>query len=319
MPGFVDLFSGCGGLTWGFVASGWEPVFAVESDGDAVQTYGKNFGDVAIMAGVENVPFRGVEADAIIAGLPCQGFTSLSRRSIGRDRRNGLFREVVRAIRAVEPRVFLVENVPYFLDSWSGTTFIRMTKRLGYHIESQILDAVDYGVPQFRRRAFVMGTKRGKPTWPDPLGTPPKTVRDAIGNLPFKISGRGMDRTTSCGNTSMERIRHIPVGGSRTDLPRALMAPCWRRHGSGAFDVMGRLRWGEPSVSVRTEFIKPEKGRYLHPEANRPITLREGALLQSFPKEFRFCGSMTSIARQIGNAVPPVLSRRLATELLAIA
>jgi DNA (cytosine-5)-methyltransferase 1 len=115
---------------------------------------------------------------------------------------------------------------------------------------------------------------------------------------------------------SMRRFRAIPPGGNRFDLPDDLLAPCWRGHKSGSGDVMGRLHWNKPAVTIRTEFFKPEKGRYLHPTEHRAITHYEAAVLQGFPDTHRFVGSKTEIARQIGNAVPIPLGRVIADHLL---
>jgi DNA (cytosine-5)-methyltransferase 1 len=116
---------------------------------------------------------------------------------------------------------------------------------------------------------------------------------------------------------SLKRFRHIPPGGNRFDLPLDLQAPCWQRHTTGSGDVMGRLHWDRPSVTIRTEFWKPEKGRYLHPTADRAITHMEAALLQGFPEDYRWCGTKVTIGRQIGNAVPVELGRAVARAVLA--
>ncbi len=316
MPTFIDVYCGCGGLSRGFADAGWTPVLGLDADADCIETYRANFGEVAVCADVADVDFSGMDADAIVAGVPCQGFLSLARRNHRRDARNGLFRHVLRALDEIRPPVFALENVPAFLDWWSGRVFVREAKKLGYEVEPRVLNAADYGVAQFRKRAFIVGSVNDGVAWPTPRPADERrTVRDSIGDLPHEISWRGMNRTSRCRDETLERIRSIPVGGSRKDLPRNLLLPCWRGDHAGSTDVLGRLRWDSPSVSIRTEFIKPEKGRYVHPEADRPITLREGARLQSFPDDFRFRGSMTSIARQIGNAVPPGLALPLAAAL----
>jgi DNA (cytosine-5)-methyltransferase 1 len=310
---FVDLFCGCGGLTAGFVDAGWTPVLAIDADHDSAETYRRNFGDVVVHADVRDVVFRGVDADALVAGVPCQGFVPLARRNKKRDDRNGLFREALRALHQIRPDRFVIENVPGFMDWWSGKALVRGARKLGYDVEAKVLDAANYGIPQHRKRAIILGSLNDGISWPSPVDADrTKTVRNAIGDLPFDISWRGMNRTTRCGEDVLERIQHVPPGGSRNDLPKRLLLPCWKDHKTGSADVMGRLRWDAPSVSIRTEFIKPEKGRYIHPEADRPITLREGARLQSFRDGFRFHGSMTSVARQIGNAVPPLLAQKIA-------
>jgi len=309
---FIDLFSGCGGLSWGLVKRGWKPVVAIDSDPDAVETYNANFEGVALCADASDVDFRCMDVDAIVAGVPCQGFLPLSRRTRNRDNRNGLFRHILRALVA-RPDFFVVENVPAFLDWWSGRMLIRQSRKLGYKVEARVLNAVDYGVPQHRKRAFIVGSLNDGIAWPDSNPLEERlTVKDAIGDLPREISWTGMDLTNRSSEATLARIKAIPPGGSRFDLPKALQLPCWRKHTSGSSDVLGRLRWDQPSVAIRTEFIKPEKGRYVHPEANRALTLREGARLQTFPDKFRFVGCMSSIARQIGNAVPPVMSSKIA-------
>jgi DNA (cytosine-5)-methyltransferase 1 len=113
----------------------------------------------------------------------------------------------------------------------------------------------------------------------------------------------------------MDRFRAIPAGGNRFDIPDHLLSECWAKHKSGSADVMGRLSWDKPSVTIRTEFFKPEKGRYLHPDEHRALTHLEAALIQGFPESHRWVGSKTSIARQIGNAVPIPLGRAIAAHL----
>jgi DNA (cytosine-5)-methyltransferase 1 len=195
-----------------------------------------------------------------------------------------------------------------------------------------VLDAADYGVPQRRRRTIVVGSRVGPPILPVPFGVR-ATVRDAIGRLPEHPSTTMLPRRTSrrlghdvpgefsglqlhIGRNplpiSLARYECIPPGGGRFDLPDHLLPRCWREKPTGTTDVMGRLVWDEPSVTVRTEFFKPEKGRYLHPHAHRPITHLEAALLQTFPADFRWCGTKLQIARQIGNAVPVGLARAIA-------
>lgn len=130
---------------------------------------------------------------------------------------------------------------------------------------------------------------------------------------PFRADELHVTRNYS--ELSLKRFRRIPMKGNRFDLPDELLAPCWRRHKSGSADVMGRLNWEKPSVTIRTEFVKPEKGRYLHPELHRAITPYEGALLQGFPADYLFVGSMTDIVRQIGNAVPIPLGEAIGKQL----
>ena len=191
-----------------------------------------------------------------------------------------------------------------------------------YVVDECVLNAADYGVPQRRRRGFVIASRIGPVTWPAETngagahdGRAWVTVMDAIGDLPSEPTGEDLHLGRNPTAMSLERYRAVPPGGNRFDLAANrpdLLPACWANKPTGTTDVFGRLWWDRPSVTIRTEFYKPEKGRYLHPEADRPITHREAARIQSFPDDFRFVGSRIQIARQIGNAVPPLLAEAIA-------
>jgi DNA (cytosine-5)-methyltransferase 1 len=224
-----------------------------------------------------------------------------------------------------------MENVPELLRSAEYATFVKAAQRLGYNIEGDILNAADYGVPQRRRRAIVIGTKGGAPTWPGPThhapenvpvgGLPWRTFRDAVDGLPLEPDGRDWHAPRNPRPMSLERYRAIPdEGEGRFELAARrpdITPPCWLRKKTGSTDVFGRLWWDRPAYTIRTEFFKPEKGRYLHPSEHRPITLREAARCMSFPDYFELPQDqpMTTIAKQIGNAVPPLLARALARSI----
>jgi DNA (cytosine-5)-methyltransferase 1 len=143
-------------------------------------------------------------------------------------------------------------------------------------------------------------------------------VKDAIGDLPLKPTGVDLHVGRNPTELSKQRYSHIPVGGNRFNLPKELTPNCWLNKPTGLTDVFGRLWWDRPSVTIRTEFFKPEKGRYLHPTEDRPITLREAARIQGFPDSYKFTGSYTQIAKQIGNAVPTALAESIAEQVLSI-
>jgi DNA (cytosine-5)-methyltransferase 1 len=235
-----------------------------------------------------------------------------------------------------------MENVPQFLKSGQFRSLRDATSPRGalsgWVIEVAELNAADFGVPQSRRRAVVIGRRRGtRPVgFPEPFGTS-RSVREAWADVDIRVTNADLPRdsfvdylgvtvpgtfkmreihvTRRPTAVSQARFAAIPPGGNRFDLPDELKAPCWRRHTTGSGDVMGRLYWDRPSVTIRTEFQKPEKGRYLHPQENRPITPYEAALLQGFPDHFLWCGTKTSIAKQIGNAVPPPLAAAVARRI----
>jgi DNA (cytosine-5)-methyltransferase 1 len=249
-----------------------------------------------------------------------------------------------------------MENVPQLLGSDEFQEIIEVTRSLGFKIAYAKLCAADYGVPQTRWRAFIIGCKFADPSdffppkkthqRPSHVTTgklfsedsnvyvsrsrPWRTVRDAIEDLPPPVGCEIRDEPAPLdihfGRTptpkSLKRYKAIPLEGmNRFDLQKRapeLTPGCWIRKTKGGTDLFGRLWWDRPAFTIRTEFFKPEKGRYLHPCQHRPITHREAARLQSFPDSFRFTGSKIEIAKQIGNAVPPMLAARVADCVFAI-
>jgi DNA (cytosine-5)-methyltransferase 1 len=347
----LDLFAGAGGLTEGFRRAGrFRTVGAVEQDPTTAETYKANHPGVLVYADDIALWLAGspVPADVVVGGPPCQGFSLLGKR-VARDPRNALWRRYVDALWSVRPMYFIMENVADFLSSGQFGDLKAETYRNGrlkdYRIQHCVLNAAEFGAPQIRRRAVVIGSLRALP----PVGIPrgalagePKswvTVRSAIGDLDIEPLGsdlpltrtetehgvlRGPFKTVELHlgrqprPTSLERYRAIPAGGNRRDLPEHLLAPCWRDHNGGSGDVMGRLHWDKPSVTIRTEFWKPEKGRYLHPTAHRSITHHEAARIQGFPDDYLWYGSKTQIGRQIGNAVPVPLAEGIARHLATL-
>lgn len=346
----LDLFAGAGGLTAGFHAasSRFSTVRAVEMDLAAAASYEATFGPELVYAGriqdwleSEVVP----KVDVIIGGPPCQGFSTLGKQD-AEDDRNSLWLQYAATIMRARPKYFVVENVAAFARSQQFRDFTEAIEPGGlledYSFEFRVLNAADYGAFQSRKRAVLIGHRRDLPFpgFPEPThdkGTY-RTVAEAFSGIPWTTSATELptDRTVQFqGKTfagsftrdelhlgrkyaplSLKRFALIPPKGNRFDLPYELKAPCWRKHTSGSADVMGRLHWDRPSVTVRTEFFKPEKGRYLHPEADRAITHYEAAVLQGFPASHKFIGSKTAIARQIGNAVPIPLGKAIAQALL---
>jgi DNA (cytosine-5)-methyltransferase 1 len=284
------------------------------------------------IADVRDLP----KATVLAGGPPCQGFSQLGARDPG-DPRNRLWREYVRVLDETDTDVFVMENVPQLLNSDQFRLFRAEVNRRGFNLIADVLNAADYGVPQTRRRAIVLGSRLGEPFFPKrshgPLSVrsqPHVTVRQAW-NEPPALPEEPTDENwhTRRPNVRLEsvmRYRAVPRdGGNRFQMQSTLDAggyghlvpPCWRNKPTGTTDVFGRLWWDRPALTIRTEFFKPEKGRYLHPCADRAITVREAARLQSFPDSFVFPPgqSMVSVARQIGNAVPPRLARALAAAI----
>ncbi len=321
---FIDLFSGAGGLALGFTQAGFSSVWAVEIDSDAADTYALNFGHGVFKGPIEEVESLPVRADVIIGGPPCQGFSPLGKMS-PRDEHvemNQLWRQYLRIVDICRPTAFVVENVPEFLRSAEGARMIALAKERGYAVAHDVLDASKYGVPQKRRRGIIVAVKRGSTRLPTPNGAM-VTVRDAISALPLDPTDQDWHLSRNPRPESLRRYRLVPPGGNRfnlmkTEEGRALTPRCWLEKPTGSTDVFGRLEWDKPALTIRTEFFKPEKGRYLHPQAHRPITHREAMRLQTFPDDFQWVGSKISVAKQIGNAVPPELARHIALEVREI-
>ena len=343
----IDLFAGAGGLTRGFVQTRrFQPVAAVEMDPASAATYAANFGrdhlaaeDIGAWLKRDQVP----SAHVVVGGPPCQGFSQLGKQRVD-DPRNYLWRQYVEVLKRANPLYFVVENVPQFLTSPQYAQLEAATRGNGglrnYELHASVVNASDFGVAQRRRRGVVIGRHRDMPPLPAMERVPGSpTVRAALldaatrvvdVDLPtgsfdfeehtfpgaFKASQLHLTRRPTY--TSLARYRAIPPGGNRFDLPDELSTPGWRKHRSGSADVMGRLHWDKPSVTIRTEFYKPEKGRYLHPSEHRPITHYEAALIQSFDDDHVWCGSKTAIGRQIGNAVPPRMAQAIAETILRV-
>ena len=352
----IDLFSGAGGLTWGFkesFGSVLKPVWANDSNDCAVATYNANFGEHCVQGNIVDL-LRDPKivippADIVIGGPPCQGFSLLNKNK-DNDPRKQLWRPFLEVVGRSGAEIFIMENVPQLIGSDEHKQIERAAKDIGFaRLAAHTLRAADYGVPQRRYRAFIVGWKRGDPndffppkrthrqsqsgknrslfkTNGDYVDEPEpwQTVRGAIENLssPIGTAIRNepppydlhFGRTPTA--VSLARYKAIPEQGmNRFNLQRNapdLTPPCWVKKKTGGTDLFGRLWWDEPSFTIRTEFFKPEKGRYLHPSEHRPITHREAARLQSFPDKFKFVGTKIEIAKQIGNAVPPLLAQRVA-------
>jgi DNA (cytosine-5)-methyltransferase 1 len=290
------------------------------------------------------------KADIVIGGPPCQGFSLLNKQREG-DPRNQLWRPFMEIVEKSGTDVFVMENVPQLLDTYEHGEIVGYAEKMGFKVWQDKLIAADYGVAQKRIRAFIIGCRFFHPARVFPprkshynpeanniqlalpgmgddgyLPNPRKwrTVREVIGDLPHPEGTEirevppplNLHFGRSPTQMSIDRYKAIPEEGmNRFDLQKArpdLTPNCWLKKKSGSTDLFGRIWWNKPSLTIRTEFFKPEKGRYLHPEQHRPITHREAARIQSFPDDFIFRGSKIEIAKQIGNAVPPLLAARVA-------
>lgn len=347
----IDLFAGAGGFTLGFVQQfgpSLIPVWANDFNDYAVRTYNANFGDHCVSGDIVDIledPANEIpSADIVIGGPPCQGF-SLLNKNREHDPRKELWIPYMEIVRRSSARIFVMENVRQLLGTPEHEAIEEEAARMGFRTASAVLGAADYGVPQMRFRAFIVGSLDHDPRdyFPPPPThaklqsnghqlslfhengiSPYVTVRDAIADLPppqtteIRADAAPLDLhfTRTPTEKSVARYRVVSEQGmNRFDLQRLapeLTPACWIRKKSGGTDLFGRLWWDRPAFTIRTEFYKPEKGRYLHPVQHRPITHREAARLQSFPDDFIFEGTKIEVARQIGNAVPPLLGKAVA-------
>ena len=327
-PTFIDCFAGAGGLSLGLVGAGFRPVFAFDNDPLACETYRRNLGDHIVHRDLQSVVAHGVDLrpDLVAGGPPCQGF-STQRRGPADDERNDLVAAYFEFALSLKPSLILMENVPGVLGERGRAGMAQVRERLsrhGYDFAADVVQAADFGVAQRRRRAIVVAwdPSRSKPFDFSALEFGAAvTVRDAIGDLP-EPSLDGTDDPIYANHVrvrmselNIRRISHVPAGGGRLDVPDHLRPACHRGSDHRHFDVYGRLSWDEPAGTITAMFDNFTRGRFAHPEQDRNITSREGARIQSFPDGFVFEGPKKDVARQIGNAVPPLLAKAIGGQL----
>jgi len=345
-PTLIDLFSGCGGASWGFKEAGFKIVAAVDIDHSACKTYAANVGvqpiegDLRHISGKQILEKAGLKrggVDVVVGCPPCQGFSSL-RRTRKRDlpdHRDDLL--MVFARRAIEifPRMVIFENVPGIMRGRGKTfvrRFIRKLEKHRYFPIGRLLNAADFGVPQRRKRLIIIFAREEAVTGdllpllprethahPDVArekGLPPwVTVHEGIADLPPLKSGEkapaiALHEATDHGEKVLRIIKGIPKdGGSRKNLPKHLWLPCHKKMGGkGAESVYGRMAWADLSPTITSRCVIAACGRFIHPSQDRAITPREAARLQAFDDDYNFIGSKESITWQIGNAMPPKLA-----------
>lgn len=328
----IDLFSGCGGLTLGLKQAGFRVLAAVENEASAIKTYKANHRGVLLKqvdirelcpADLrQELGLRPGELDLLAGCPPCQGFSTLRTRNGGhkkRDARNALIHEMLRFTREFRPKAVMMENVPRLMQHQSFKDLFKGLRELGYEANAEIKDAARYGVPQRRRRLILLAGLGCKIEFAKETRCS-RTVRGAIGRL--TRPGRSRDALHNIPERKrvpriVKLIRDIPKdGGSRGDLPTNRQLAC-HKETDGFYDIYGRMAWSKVAPTITSGCFNPSKGRFLHPEQNRAITMREAALLQGFPSDYVFPLSpgKEAIALMIGNALPPEFIRRHALEI----
>ena len=343
----LDIFSGAGGFSYGMAMNKKFTVeLGVDFNKQALETFSENhkgadtiFGDITdkeIQKEVIRISkARGV--NMIIGGPPCQGF-SLKGKKLGiNDPRNFLFMEFLNLVEKIKPKIFVMENVRSMITSVDGffiKQIVEKFKKIGYEIDYGILSSEAFGVPQIRKRAIIIGSLNGRILLPKPTTKKIINTYEAISDLNYLESGEKSDgnyqidplsdfqkkmrsrsksldnhQATNHSELALYKMGLIPEKGTKLDLPEEL-------RGRQKFSTTwSRLHWDKPSPTIDTRFDTPSNGQNIHPILDRAITPREAARLQSFPDSFIFTGKKTSVCRQIGNAVPPLMSLAIADSI----
>lgn len=308
---FGDMFSGAGLFSAGAVRSGMTPLFAIDLSKDAIATYNANVAPVGVVGSVlddRELP----QVDVLLAGPPCQGFSTLGRQD-PLDVRNSLALEVPEWAKRTGASVVVVENVPPFLRSAKWRELADRFERDGYTMQTWELEAADFGAPQLRRRSFTIASRIGRIADPIPVSGARSTAGEVLSRPVPRDDA--MHSWPVPKGIAAERIALIPAKGDKRDIMRLapeLCPPSWVKVGCHATDVWGRIDPDKPANTLRCAFQNPSKGRYLHPTENRTLSLREGARLQGVPDDWQFVGRPYPVARQIGNGVPVALAEAVA-------
>lgn len=341
----IDLFAGVGGLSHGFTMAGFEVAFAVEHDKEIANTYQQNhittdvFSDDIEKLDIKQVSEKYKNIDVIVGGPPCQGFSQKGKRLSLNDSRNYLFKYFIDFVKIFEPKYFLLENVPNITTTSDGffkDEILKAFNDMGYIVDVKILNAIKFGIPQNRKRAFFLGRKGTRQLELPTTNNVTTTIKEAIYDLPFINSGEGQEfyeyetlaatkyqklmrknsqgfynhQATKHTKIALERLALIPKGKGKEVLPiehrtKSIFSGTWTR-----------LKEDEFAPTLTTRFDTPSSGMFTHPILDRCITVREGARIQSFPDKFIFYGNKSSQLKQVGNAVPPLLAFEIAKIIL---
>jgi len=323
----VDFFCGAGGMTRGLLDAGIAVLCGIDNDVSAKETYEKNNNvkfirrDIRWLRTAELTKYiteKHKRKLLFVACSPCQPFSKINRHRKKSSRQRSLLLELTRFVHHYQPEFILCENVPGIIKPRYRKvfrTFCRRLKRSGYKFQFKIIDAKAFGVPQSRKRMFLLAAKGSDIGFPesDPKH-PVATVRDAIGHFPRIRAGQTHRQVPNhqAANLSDLNLKRIALtsknGGGRERWPSHLFLPCHQSH-SGHTDVYGRMKWNAPSPPITTRCISYSNGRFGHPSQNRAITPREAAAIQTFPDKYVFRSCNTIAALHIGNAVPVSLAR----------
>lgn len=331
----VDLFCGAGGLTHGFVLEGVPVVAGIDLDPACRFPFEANNSarflerDISKLKASElEQLFEGADIKILAGCAPCQPFSTYAQRYEidGIDGKWGLLYHFSRLARATNPHIITMENVPSVAKHAVFDDFVNSLQKLGYQVWHNVVDSSQYGVPQSRKRMVLLASKLGHMQMIEPTHDKPKTVRQAIGRLRHIAAGEqapGDKLHTSASLTviNLQRIQASKPGGTWRDWPEKLVAECHKSESGRTYaSVYGRMEWDKPAPTMTTQCYGFGNGRFGHPQQDRAISLREAAILQSFPRDYAFVPkdgevNITTLGRLIGNAVPVQLGRAIAKSI----
>lgn len=333
----VDIFCGAGGLTHGLEKAGIDVRLGVDIDPACEFPFLANNNAKFVLKSVENLDPEDLErvfrksGIRLLAGCaPCQTFSTYNQKATSDDKRWWLLLQFARLIEEISPELVTMENVPRIKNQGVFEVFVETLHEAKYHVDIEIVNCEDYGIPQHRQRLVLLASKLGpiRLLSPSEFGTKRTTVRDSIADLPPLRAGETdeadpMHQASILSDLNRKRIQASKPGGTWRDWQKTLVAECHKKNTGKTYpSVYGRMCWDEPAPTITTQFFGFGNGRFGHPQQNRAISLREGAILQSFPKDYKFVPPghpifKKSVGRLIGNAVPPKLGEVIGLSIIS--
>lgn len=334
--GVVDLFCGVGGLTCGLKKAGLDVVAGYDLDESCAYPYKHNNSTEFIHKNIEDVTgkeikrmLKGYDVKILAGCAPCQPFSRHQKDKKDRSKHKDwkLLYQFSRLVEEVKPHIVSMENVPELEKEKVFEDFVNKLVELKYYVTYRVVNAADYGVPQRRKRLLLLASRRKKIDFIEETHQKPVTVQDVIGHLPKIGAGQNnlvdpMHVTSNLSDLNIKRIQASLPGGTWRDWPEDLVLECHKKESGKSYSsVYGRMKWDDVAPTITTQFTGYGTGRFGHPEQDRALTLREGAILQTFPEDYEFFEPTTTIviknvARQIGNAVPPRLGEVIGQSIL---
>lgn len=334
----VDLFCGVGGLTHGLQIAGLNVVAGVDIDPKCEYPFEANNDSKFHMKSVDQLKksevddwYKGADIKVLAGCAPCQPFSIYSQGPKGKkDDKWRLLYEFQRLIKETKPDIVTMENVPKLVKFDVFVDFVSSLEKLNYHVSYKLVECEKYGLPQTRKRLVLLASKFGEIQLIDPTHNKPEkylTVKDVLKSQPCLRAGKTsskdpLHKSAALSELNMKRIKASKPGGTWRDWPESLVAECHKKKtGSTYVSVYGRMNWDKPSPTMTTQFYGFGNGRFGHPSQSRAISLREGAILQSFPDNYQFIlpgekPEMTVIGRLIGNAVPVKLGEVIGKSIM---